>query len=151
MTNCCSYLPQKRLKLLLVERIVLDLICEESMALADGCTYRLSRLLPSPILDNYILVRSRPCLTLVPSGFEDALIGEDEVAALLNDLVNFVPKLDSLLSVFTIELILLLRLILGLHPLIFKAIELENLTIVLGLEYTVWKLAMKEPSSFSKT
>ena len=93
------------------------------MAFADGCTNCLTWLLPSSILNDHILVRASPSLLLVASGLEDALIGKDEVATIFEDLVNLVSKLDGHVGVLLVELVLLLRLVLGLHLLELEAIN----------------------------
>ena len=85
------------------------------MALADSRAYCLSRLIPCAVLHNDILIRARPSLLLVASGLKDTLIGEDEVATVTDDLVDLVPQLDGLVGIRLVELVLLLRHILGLH------------------------------------
>ena len=117
------------------------------MTFADCCTYCLAGLLACAILHRDILVRARPCLLLVASGFEDALIGEDEVAAFTNDLVDLVPQLDGQVGVLLVQLVLLLRHILGLDLLKLEAIEFQNLAEVLRLDDTIRKLPMEQPSS----
>ena len=121
------------------------------MAFADGCTNCLARLLPSSILNDHILVRASPSLLLVASGLEDALIGKDEVATIFDDLVNLVSKLDGQVGVLLVELVLLLRLVLGLHLLELEAIELQDLAEVLGLDDTIRELPMEQLGSLRET
>jgi len=85
------------------------------MALTDSCTNCLAGLIPSSILHSNIFVRTRPCLLLVASRLEYALIGEDEVATIADDLIHLVSQLDGLVGVLFVELVFLLRHILGLH------------------------------------
>ena len=117
------------------------------MAFADGCTNCLTWLLPSSILNDHILVRASPSLLLVASSLEDTLIGKDEVATIFDDLVNLVSKLDGQVGVLLVELVLLLRLVLGLHLLELEAIELQDLAEVLGLDDTIRELPMEQPGS----
>ena len=121
------------------------------MAFADGCTNCLAGLLPSSILNDHILVRASPSLLLVASGLEDALIGKDEVATIFDDLVNLVSKLDGQVGVLLVELVLLLRLVLGLHLLELEAIELQDLAEVLGLDDTIRELPMEQLGSLRET
>ena len=97
-----SDLLQEGFELLLVERIVLNLVCENSMAFAYGGTYGLGWLLASAVFDDDILVRPGPCLLLVPTCLEDALVGKDEMTSLLEDLVDFISKLNSHLGVLSV-------------------------------------------------
>ena len=113
------------------------------MALAYGCTNCLSRLISSTILNYDILIRARPSLLLVASGLEDTLIGKDEVATVADDLVDLVPQLDGLVGIRLVELVLLLRHVLGLHLLELEAIELEDLAVVLWLDDTIGELPME--------
>ena len=147
----CSHLLQERHELLLIEGVVLDLIVEDTMALAYGCTNCLSRLISSTILNNDILVRARPSLLLVASGLEDTLIGKDEVATVADDLVDLVPQLDGLVGIRLVELVLLLRHVLGLHLLELEAIELEDLAVVLWLDDTIGELSMEQLCSLCET
>ena len=117
------------------------------MALADGCTHCLAGLITSSILHNHIFIWASPSLLLVASGLEDALIGKDEVATIFDDLVNLVSKLDGQVGVLLVELVLLLRLVLGLHLLELEAIELQDLAEVLGLDDTIRELPMEQPGS----
>ena len=121
------------------------------MAFTDGCTNCLAGLLPSSILYDHILVRASPSLLLVASSLEDALIGKDEVATIFDDLVNLVSKLDGQVGVLLVELVLLLRLVLGLHLLELEAIELQDLAKMLGLYNSIRELPMEQPSSLSET
>lgn len=77
VANRCSDLLQEGVELLLIERVVLDLIGKDLMTLADGSTYCLAGLITSTILNCDIFVWAGPCLILVASGLEDALIGKD--------------------------------------------------------------------------
>ena len=117
------------------------------MAFADGCTNCLTWLITSSILHDHILVRASPSLLLVASSLEDALIGKDEVAAVFDDLVHLIPQLDGQVGILLVELVFLLRLILGLHLLELEAIELQDLAEVLGLDDTIRELPMEQPSS----
>ena len=117
------------------------------MAFADGCTNCLAGLLPSSILNDHILVRASPSLLLVASGLEDALIGKDEVTTLAYYLVHLLPQLDGQIGVLLVELVLLLRHVLGLHLLELEAIELQDLAEVLGLDDTIRELPMEQPGS----
>ena len=117
------------------------------MAFADGCTNCLAGLLPSSILNDHILVRASPSLLLVASGLEDALIGKDEVTTFADDLVHLLPQLDGQVGVLLVELVLLLRHVLGLHLLELEAIELQDLAEVLGLDDTIRELPMEQPGS----
>ena len=121
------------------------------MAFADGCTNCLAGLLPSSILHDHILVRASPSLLLVASGLEYALIGKDEVATIFDDLVNLVSKLDGQVGVLLVELVLLLRHVLGLHLLELEAIELQDLAQVLGLDDTIRELPMEQLGSLRET
>ena len=121
------------------------------MALTDSRAYCLSRLIPCAVLHNDILVRARPSLLLVASGLEDTLIGKDEVATVADDLVDLVPQLDGLVGIRLVELVLLLRHVLGLHLLELEAIELEDLAVVLWLYNTIGKLSMEKPCSLGET
>ena len=121
------------------------------MALAYGCTNCLSRLISSTILNYDILIRARPSLLLVASGLEDTLIGKDEVATVADDLVDLVPQLDGLVGIRLVELVLLLRHVLGLHLLELEAVELEDLAVVLWLNDTIGKLPMEQLGSLCET
>ena len=147
----CSHLLQERHKLILIEGVVLDLIVEDTMALADSCTNCLARLLPSSVLNYDILVRARPSLLLVASGLEDAFVGKYEVAAIADDLIHLVSQLDSLVSIRLVKLVLLLRHVLGLHLLELEAIELEDLAVVLRLDNAIRKLPMEQLGSLCET
>ena len=113
------------------------------MALADSCTNRLSWLISSTIFNYNILVRARPSLILVASSFEDAFIGKDEVATIVDDLIHLVSQLDGLVSIRLVEIVLLLRHVLGLHLLELEAIELEDLAVLLRLNDAIRKLPME--------
>ena len=139
----CSDLLQEGVELLLVEGVVFDLIGEYLMTLAHSCTYGLAGLITSTILNCDIFVWARPCLLLVASSLEDALIGKDEVAAVFDDLVHLLPQLDGQVGILLVELVLLLRLVLGLHLLELEAIELQDLAEVLGLDDAVRELPME--------
>ena len=89
-------------------------------------------------------------MLLEASGLENALIGEDEVPTVIYDLVDLFSQLDGQIGVFLVELVLLLRHILGLHLLKPKAVELEDLTQVLRLDHTVWKLPVEQPTSLGE-
>ena len=117
------------------------------MAFADGCTNCLTWLITSSILHDHILVRASPSLLLVASSLEDALIGKDEVAAVFDDLVHLLPQLDGQVGILLVELVLLLRLVLGLHLLELEAIELQDLAKMLGLYNSIRELPMEQPSS----
>ena len=117
------------------------------MAFADSSTHCLAWLITSSILHDHILVRASPSLLLVSSGLEDALIGKDEVATIFDDLVNLVSKLDGQVGILLVELVLLLRLVLGLYLLELEAIELQDLAEVLGLDDTIRELPMEQPGS----
>ena len=121
------------------------------MTLADSSTHCLAGLITSTILHDHILVRASPSLLLIASGLEDALIGKDEVAALADDLVHLLPQLDGQLGVLLVELVLLLRLVLGLHLLELEAIELQDLAEVLGLDDAIWELPMEQLGSLRET
>ena len=144
-------LLQEGVELLLVEGVVLDLVGEDPVARADGSAHGLARLLPSTVLDDHVLVRARPRLLLVASGLEDALVDKDEVAAIADDLVHLLPQLDGQLGVLLVELVLLLRLVLGLHLLELEAIELQDLAEVLGLDDAIWELPMEQLGSLRET
>ena len=133
----CPHLPQEGLELLLVEGVVLGYVREQTVALADGRANCLAGLLACAILHRDVLVWGRPSLLLVASGLEDALIGEDEVAAVLDDLVDLLPQLDRQVGVLLVELVLLLRHVLGLHLLEPEAVELEDLAKVLRLDNAI--------------
>ena len=92
-----------------------------------------------------------PSLLLVASGLEYALIGKDEVATIFDDLVHLVSKLDGQVGVLLVELVLLLRLVLGLHLLELEAIELQDLAEVLGLDDTIRELPMEQLGSLRET
>ena len=72
------------------------------------------------------------------------------MAAFTNDLVDFVPKLDGQVGVLLVQLIFLLRHILGLDLLKLEAIKFQNLAEVFWLDDTIWKLPMEHPSSLGK-
>ena len=93
---------QEGFKLLLVEGIVLNLVSENSMAFTDGGTYGLGWLLASAVFDDDVLVWPGPCLLLVTTRLEDALIGEDEVTSVLEDLVDSISQLNSHLGVLSV-------------------------------------------------
>ena len=114
------------------------------MAFADGSTDCLARLIPSSILDCNIFVGTRPSLLLVASGLEDALIGEDEVATIADDLIHLVSQLDGLVGVLFVELVFLLRHILGLHLLLPDAVPLHDPTVLPWSDHTIWELPVKE-------
>ena len=92
-----------------------------------------------------------PSLLLVASGLEYALIGKDEVATIFDDLVHLVSKLDGQVGVLLVELVLLLRLVLGLYLLELEAIELQDLAEVLGLDDTIRELPMEQLGSLRET
>ena len=121
------------------------------MALADGCTNCLTWLITSSILHDHILVWASQSLLLVASGLEYALIGKNEVATIFDDLVHLVSKLDGQVGVLLVELVLLLRLVLGLHLLELEAIELQDLAEVLGLDDTIRELPMEQLGSLRET
>ena len=121
------------------------------MALANCSTYCLAWLLSGAILDRDILVWARPSLLLVPSGLEDALVSKDEVATRTDDLVHLLPQLDGQVGVLLVELVLLLRHVLGLHLLELEAIELQDLAEVLGLDDTIRELPMEQLGSLRET
>jgi len=146
-----SDFSQEVLELRLVEGEFLDLIREDPVALADGSTYRLAGLIPCPILHGNVFVRARPSGLLVASGLEDALVGEDEVATIADDLVHLLSQLDGLVGVLLVELVLLLRHVLGLHLLELEAIELEYLAVVLRLDDPIRKLPMEQLGSQCET
>ena len=73
------------------------------------------------------------------------------MTALLRDFFYFISQFYGLLGVLPVELILLLRHILGLHLLKLVPIEPENLTIVLRPDDSVGKLPVKQFRFFSKT
>ena len=72
------------------------------MTFADGGTYGLSWLLTSAVFDDDILIRSGPCLLLVPTCLENALVGKDEMPSLLKDLVDSISQLNSHLGVLSV-------------------------------------------------
>ena len=90
-------------------------------------------------------------MLLVASGLEDTLIGKDEVATVADDLVDLVPQLDGLVGIRLVELVLLLRHVLGLHLLELEAIELEDLAVVLWLDDTIGELSMEQLCSLCET
>ena len=98
------------------------------MAFADGGTNCLGWLLTSTVLDGDILIWPRPCLSLETTGLKDALIGEDQMPIVLEDLVDLVSQIDGHLGVLSIKFILLLRLILDLDLLVLVAIKFQNPT-----------------------
>ena len=120
------------------------------MTLADSSTHCLAGLITSTILHDHILVRASPSLFLIASGLEDALIGKDEVATIFDDLVYLVSKLDGQVGVLLVELVLLLRLVLGLHLLELEAVELEDSAVVPRLDDVVRELPMEEPRSLGE-
>ena len=120
------------------------------MAFTYGGTNGLSWLLTSTVFDNDVLVWPGPCLLLVATCLEDALVGKDEVPSVLNDLVDSISKLNTHLSILSVQLVFLLRLILGLDLLVLVAIELQNPTQMLRLDNSVWKLAVEQLSSLGE-
>ena len=72
------------------------------------------------------------------------------MAAFTDDLVDLVPQLDGQVGVLLVQLVLLLRHILGLDLLKLEAIEFQNLAEVLRLDDTIRKLPMEQPSSLGK-
>ena len=89
-------------------------------------------------------------MLLKASGLEDTLIGEDEVTAILDDLVDLLPQLNRQVGVFLVQLILLLRHVLSLHLFELEAVELENLAQVFRLDHSVWKLPMEQLASLGE-
>ena len=142
---------QERHELILIVGVVLDLIVEDTVALTDSRAYCLSRLIPCAVLHNDILVRARPSLLLVASRLEDTLIGKDEMATVTDDLVDPVPQLDGIVGIRLVELVLLLRHVLGLHLLELEAIEFEDLAVVLWLDDTIGELPMEQLGSLCET
>ena len=65
------------------------------------------------------------------------------MTTILDDLIHLVSQLDGQVSVLLVQLVLLLRHVLGLDLLEFEAVELEDLAEVLRLDHTVGKLAME--------
>ena len=73
------------------------------------------------------------------------------MATVTNDLVDLVPQFDGLVGIRLVELVLLLRHVLGLHLLELEAIELEDLAEILWLYNTIGKLPMEKPCSLGET
>ena len=73
------------------------------------------------------------------------------MATVIEYLVDLISKINGHKGILLIELILLLWDILGLDPLELVAIELENLTVVLGLDHTIWKLTMEQLGPLRET
>ena len=73
------------------------------------------------------------------------------MAAVLEYLVDLISKINGHKGILLIELILLLWDILGLDLLKLVAIELENLTVVLWLDHTIWKLTMEQLGPLRET
>ena len=65
------------------------------------------------------------------------------MTTILDDLIHLVSQLDGQVSVLLVQLVLLLRHVLGLDLLELEAVELEDLAEVLRLDHTVGKLAME--------
>ena len=65
------------------------------------------------------------------------------MTTILDDLIHLISQLDSQVSVFLVQLVLLLRHILGLDLLEPETVELEDLTKMLRFDHTIWKLAME--------
>ena len=65
------------------------------------------------------------------------------MTTILDDLIHLVSQLDGQVSVLLVQLVLLLRHVLGLDFLELEAVELEDLAEVLRFDHTVGKLAME--------
>ena len=120
------------------------------MALADGCTNCLAGLLPCAILHCDVLIWGRPSMLLKASSLEDTLIGKDEVAAILDDLVDLLPQLNRQVGVLLIELVLLLRHVLSLHLLELEAVKLQDLAEMFRLDDAIGKLPMEQLASLGE-
>ena len=66
------------------------------------------------------------------------------------DLVDLLPQFNSQIGVLFVELVLLLRHILGLHLLKSKAVELEDFAHMLRFDHTIWKLPMEKLASLGE-
>ena len=121
------------------------------MTFANGGTDSLGRLLTCTVLNGDILIRSRPCLLLITSRLKDTFIGEDEMLSILDNLIDLVFQLDGHEGILLVQLILLLRHILGLNFLELIAIELQDLAVMFGLYNSIRKLPMEQLGPFSKT
>ena len=82
-------------------------------------------------------------MLLVASGLKHTFISEDEMPTVAYDLVDLLPQFDGQIGVLFVELVLLLRHILGLHLLKSKAVELEDFAHMLWFDHTIWKLPME--------
>ena len=72
------------------------------------------------------------------------------MTTILDDLTHLVSQLDGQVSVLLVQLVLLLRHVLGLHLLESEAVELEDLAQVLRLDDAVGKLPMEQPASLGE-
>ena len=89
-------------------------------------------------------------MLLKASGLEDTLIGKDEVAAILDDLVDLLPQLNRQVGVLLIELVLLLRHVLSLHLLELEAVKLQDLAEMFRLDDAIGKLPMEQLASLGE-
>ena len=71
--------------------------------------------------------------------------------SVLDNLIDLVSQLDGHEGILLVQLILLLRHILGLNFLELIAIELQDLAVMFGLYNSIRKLPMEQLGPFSKT
>ena len=87
---------QEALKLLTIEAIILNGIGEKAMAGADCCTQSLARLVACGVSQDDVLTSRTPSRHLKPSGLEDAFVSKNQVALLVQDLLDVLVQVDGL-------------------------------------------------------
>lgn len=72
------------------------------MTLADSGAYCLTRLFPSTIFHQYILIWARPSMLLESTSFKNSFVCKDEVVILSDDLVDLFTQLYGLIGILLV-------------------------------------------------